>query len=154
MAYRNRNQGYNYPQQQGYYQQPFYPYSPQYSHGNYSQKRGYQQAPKKKSGAKEVQGTTKDGNQYFGISAWFSRKNVGLVQIKAFANKKSTHFTTERGRDGVSLMFEVFYKNSGIKRLEVATYFFDSGKAFLKDLGIIVSTKAPNGGYAGYFQKK
>lgn len=118
------------------------------------QNRGYQKAPKKKSGAKEVQGTTKEGNQYFGISAWFSRKNVGLVQIKAFENSKSTHFTTERGRDGVSLMFEVFYKNSGIKRLEVATYFFDSGKAFLKDLGIIVSTKAPNGGYAGYFQKK
>ncbi|CEN37612.1 hypothetical protein [Capnocytophaga cynodegmi] len=118
------------------------------------QNRGYQRAPKKKSGAKEVQGTTKEGNQYFGISAWFSRKNVGLVQIKAFENSKSTHFTTERGRDGVSLMFEVFYKNSGIKRLEVATYFFDSGKAFLKDLGIIVSTKAPNGGYAGYFQKK
>lgn len=118
------------------------------------QNRGYQKAPKKKSGAKEVQGTTKEGNQYFGISAWFYRKNVGLVQIKAFENSKSTHFTTERGRDGVSLMFEVFYKNSGIKRLEVATYFFDSGKAFLKDLGIIVSTKAPNGGYAGYFQKK
>lgn len=118
------------------------------------QNRGYQRAPKKKSGAKEVQGTTKEGNQYFGISAWFSRKNVGLVQIKAFENSKSTHFTTERGRDGISLMFEVFYKNSGIKRLEVATYFFDSGKAFLKDLGIIVSTKAPNGGYAGYFQKK
>lgn len=109
---------------------------------------------RKKSGAKEVKGVTKNGDQYFGISGWFVRNNVGLVKINAFVNSKSTHFTTQAGRDGVSLMFEVIYQNTGVKRLEIATYFFDSGKAFLKELGIVVSTKARNGGYAGFFKKK
>ncbi|MDT9500401.1 hypothetical protein [Capnocytophaga canimorsus] len=133
--------GYNvYPQRQGQYSQRQYPQG--------------QQGYKKKSAAKEVKGLTREGKEYFGISAWFVSKNTGLVKINAFENSKSTHFTTQRGRDGVSLMFEVVYRNSGIKRLEVATYFFDTGKAFLKELGIIVSTKAPNGGYCGFFKPK
>ncbi|MFJ1366451.1 hypothetical protein ACILDU_08405 [Capnocytophaga canimorsus] len=133
---------YAYPQRQPQYPQPQYP-------------QGQSQQPyKKKSGAKEVKGLNKNGKEYFGVSAWFKSKNSGLVKISAFENQKSTYFTTQRGREGVSMMFEVFYRDSGIKRLEVATYFFDNGKAFLKDLGIIVSTKAPNGGYAGYLRNK
>ncbi|MFJ1382063.1 hypothetical protein [Capnocytophaga canimorsus] len=141
--------------------EPVY-YSAGYSHPNYAYPQRQPQYPqgqsqqpyKKKSGAKEVQGVTREGKEYFGISAWFVSKNAGLVKINAFENSKSTHFTTQRGREGVSLMFEVVYRDSGIKRLEVATYFFDTGKAFLKDLGIIVSTKASNGGYAGFFKPK
>ncbi|MFJ1412404.1 hypothetical protein [Capnocytophaga canimorsus] len=143
---------YAYPQRQAQYPQQRYPQQ-QYPQGQYPQGQS-QQPYKKKSGAKEVQGVTREGKEYFGISAWFVSKNAGLVKINAFENSKSTHFTTQRGREGVSLMFEVIYRDSGIKRLEVATYFFDTGKAFLKDLGIIVSTKAPNGGYAGFFKPK
>ena len=166
MAYNNYKNYNAYPQQgyapqQGYTPQGYAPqgYAPQgYAPRNgYNRNGGYQQQRqqvKKKSGAKEVVGTTKEGRQYFGINAWFFNRRSGLVTISAFESSKSTHFTTQRGRDGITLMFEVFYKDSGIKRLEVGMYFYDTGKAFLEGLGIIVSTKANNGGYAGYFRKK
>ncbi|CEN51932.1 hypothetical protein [Capnocytophaga canis] len=137
---------------------PFYPYSRSYSQGNYQSYRGekkkYKDDGKKKSGAKEVHGTTKDGNRFFGVVGWFYRQNVGLVNIKAFENSKSTHYTTQQGKEGIALMFEVTYRDSGVKRLEIAPYSFVTGKAFLKETGIVISTRVNNGGYAGFYSNK
>lgn len=106
---------------------------------------------KRKGGAKEVQGQTKEGRDYFGVSAWFYRENTGMVSINAFVNEKSTWFPDADNPEGVTMMWEVFYRNTGVKRITIASYFFDSGKAYLKDLGIMVSTKAnDNGGWAGF----
>lgn len=117
--------------------------------------RNQNQQPKKKSGAKEVKGVTFDGVEYFGVVAWFYRKSCGLVKINAFENRKSKHYITEKNRKRVvSLLFEVFYKNSGGKRLEIGFYYLDTGKVVLPNTGIVISTKAPNGGYAGFYQKK
>lgn len=150
MAYNNYNNNYpQYPDNQGWQGAPFV-LPPNYVQPQYPQ----QATPKKKSGAKEVTGKTQNGDNFFGIVAWFSRKGVGLVQVRAFQNSKSTEFETEKGRRGINMMFEVFYKNTGVKRLETACYFYDSGKAFLEKLGIVISTKANNGGYCGYYSKK
>lgn len=107
---------------------------------------------KKKSGAKEVSGNGENGT-YWGVSAWFANRNTGLVKISAFKNRKSTEYKNERGEKGISLMFEVIYTRTGQKHLEVATYKYSTGKAFLKTLGIVISTKAPNGGFCGFLRK-
>lgn len=110
---------------------------------------------KKKSGAKFVVGTTKEGRQFRGVSAWFHRKDCGLVKINAFENSNTPdEVTSNLGNVFLHLMFEVFYQNSGQKALELGLFNLTTGKVLLKRLGIVISTKAPNGGYAGFFSKK
>lgn len=110
--------------------------------------------PKKRSGAKETEGYTQNDRKFFGVVAWFYKARTGMVSIKAFSNEKSTWFDTEDGNGGVTMMWEVFYRDTGVKNITIASYFFGSGKAYLKELGVMVSTKAPNGGYAGFIPSK
>lgn len=107
---------------------------------------------KKKSGAKEVSGTNSNG-KWWGVSAWFANKRSGLVKISAFENEKSTRFENEKGEESIMLLFEVIYPNTGQKVLEISQYKFSTGKAFLSNLGIVISTKSPNGGYCGFLRK-
>lgn len=130
-----------------------------YNKGGYNNRdtryRNSEPEYKKKSGAKETEGYTQGDKKFFGVVAWFYKQRTGMVNIRAFANEKSTWFDDEDGNPlGVTLMWEVFYRDTGTKQLEVASYFFDSGKAYLKNLGVMVSTKAPNGGYAGFIPSK
>lgn len=122
--------------------------------GKRSASRYEDEEPKKKSGAKETEGYTKGDRKFFGVVAWFYKERTGMVSIKAFSNEKSTWFDTEDGNGGVTMMWEVFYRDTGVKNITIASYFFGSGKAYLKDLGVMVSTKAPNGGYAGFIPSK
>lgn len=122
-----------------------------YNDNNRANNRANNRVVRKRSGAKFVQGMTKDGHPYRGVVAWFWRKSCGMVKISAFENQKSTEFETSNGRQGIALLFEVLYRDSGVKHLETGTYFYDTGKVFLKRLGIVISTKAPNGGYCGFF---
>jgi len=108
---------------------------------------------KKRSGAKEVRGTTKDGNPYFGVVAWNAGKH-GMLKVSAFENANSTRFTNDRGEESIMLLFEVINTSTLAKHLEVAQYKFSTGKAMLSNLGKIISTKAPNGGYFGQYKKQ
>ena len=105
--------------------------------------------PKKKSGAKmgiQSKGIN-EGKIY--ISAWKANKRHGLVKITAFENARSTRSESQAGNKFCTMMFEIFYQDSGSKVLEIAPYNMTSGKVFLEKLGWVVSTKARNGGYVG-----
>lgn len=117
------------------------------SNRNPRNRRAYQgrRPQKKHSGAKE--GQTKKGKLY--VYAWNYSRDRGLIKIKAFENKKTTFSTSERGNEFATLMFEIFYTKTGNKLLEIAPYNLTTGKVFLEQLGIVISTKAPNGGYCG-----
>ncbi|MEP3228767.1 MAG: hypothetical protein ABJO02_03360 [Reichenbachiella sp.] len=108
---------------------------------NYRQDRNQ----KKHSGAKEKQ--CKNGA--LGIFAWNYSRNRGLISVKGFTNSKSTESESERGNKFVTIMLECFYKNSGNRVLELVNYNKTTGKAYLEKLGMVISTKAPNGGYFG-----
>ena len=108
---------------------------------------------KKQSGATEKEFVTKDGATGTVINAWFRNRKAGMVKIVAFENSKSVKSESRKGNRFITTMFEIFYKDSGNKILEIGTYNYNSGKVFLKKTGIIISTKAPNGGYAGYYRK-
>ena len=111
--------------------------------------RGYNSRPKKKSGAKSgIQKTGKNQGKIY-ISAWKANKEHGLVTISAFENARSVRSESRNGNKFVTLMFEVFYKRTGSKVLELANYNLTTGKVYLEKLGWVISTKAPNGGYVG-----
>ena len=116
--------------------------------------RGYNNRPKKRSGAKEKSFVTKDGFTGICIHAWNYTRRRGMLRVKAFENSKSKTYESKRGNEFISLMFECFYKDTGNKLLEVALYNTKTGKAYLEKLGMVISTKAPNGGYFGQIKNR
>ncbi|MDO5607391.1 MAG: hypothetical protein Q4G08_02935 [Capnocytophaga sp.] len=148
---RNNNSGGYFPQNQG-------GYYPQNQGGSFPQQNRYggqASASKKRSGAKVVQGNTKDGVMYYGVTAWFYRRRTGLVTISAFENSRSKRYTGEKnGNNFISLLFEVFYRDTGSKFLEIAQFNINTGKVLLPKTGIVISTKANNGGYAGFWSRQ
>lgn len=121
---------------------------------DYNRDDRYHRRQKKKSGAKEGTYVTKDGVTGMYISAWNYSRRRGLLVCKAFENSKSKKYESERGNTFISMMFECFYKDNGNKVLEVALYNTRTGKVFLEKLGMVISTKAPNGGYFGQIKSK
>jgi hypothetical protein len=123
-----------------------------------SNRQGYNNSYRKpKSGAQEVQGTTKEGNKYFGVTGWFIRRDTGLIKVSGFVNSLSKEYQSSRGNHFVSLMFEIFYQNSGVKKLELGLYNTTSGKVYLEQSNIIISTKTKRdggSGYCGFLSKK
>ena len=109
---------------------------------------------KKRSGAKEGSFVTKDGVTGIYINGWNYNRRRGLLTVKAFENSKSKKYESDRGNKFISLMFEIFYKDSGNKILEVGLYNMTTGKVFLEKIGMVISTKAPNGGYFGQIKSK
>ena len=109
----------------------------------------YRFRPKKKSGAKAgIQSRGKNEGKLY-VSAWKANKEHGMVKISAFENARSVSSESRNGNKFVTMMFEVFYKRTGSKVLEVANYNKTTGKVFLEKVGWVISTKAPNGGYVG-----
>ncbi|MGP2571608.1 hypothetical protein, partial [Ornithobacterium rhinotracheale] len=101
---------------------------------------------KKHSGAKAGQG--KNGRFY--VTAWNYSKQRGLITVRAFENSKSVRSESPNtGNRFITMMFEVFYKKTGAKVLEIASFNVNTGKVYLQKLGMVISTKAPNGGYFG-----
>ena len=171
MAYNNKNyknngysnynrynsgsnrQGYNNSYNSGSNRQG---YNNSYNSGSNSQ--GYNNSYRKpKSGAQEVHGTTKDGNNYFGVTGWFVRRDTGLIKVSGFVNSLSKEYQSSRGNHFVSLMFEIFYQNSGVKKLELGLYSTTTGKVYLEQSNIIISTKTKReggSGYCGFLSKK
>ncbi len=118
---------------------------------------GPQPMPKKKrSGATEKQYRTRDGVTGLCVHAWNYSKSRGMVSVKAFENSKSVYSEEKKlGKNKyVLLMFEIFYHNSGVKILELANYNLTTGKVFLKKINMVISTKAPNGGFFGQIKRK
>ncbi|WP_406629023.1 hypothetical protein RAN98_03730, partial [Ornithobacterium rhinotracheale] len=110
--------------------------------------RGYnnQRQPKKHSGAKA--GQSKNGRFY--VTAWNYSKQRGMITVKAFENSKSVRSESPNtGNRFITMMFEAFYKKTGAKVLEIASFNVNTGKVYLQKLGMVISTKAPNGGYFG-----
>ena len=104
---------------------------------------------KKRSGAKMgIQSKGRNEGKIY-VSAWKANKQHGLVKISAFENARSTRSESQSGNKFVTMMFEIFYQNSGSKVLEIAPFNLTSGKVFLEKLGWVVSTKARNGGFTG-----
>lgn len=128
------------------------------SYNSGSNNQGYNNSYRKpKSGAQEVQGTTKDGNNYFGVTGWFVRRDTGLIKVSGFVNSLSKEYQSSRGNHFVSLMFEIFYQNSGVKKLELGLYNTTNGKVYLEKSNIIISTKTKReggSGYCGFLSKK
>lgn len=133
MSY-NQNQGY-YPQRQ--------------QHPSYSQTLHHSPL-KKRSGAKE--GRTKKDKIY--VIGWNASKRRGMIQFKAFENKKTTFSTSKNRNEFATMMFEFFYKDSGNTILEIIPYNLTTGKAYSQKLGMAISTKAPNGGFFGSISRK
>lgn len=123
-----------------------------YGNGHYQNrnKGNYRNAqPKKKSGAKMgIQSKGRNEGKIY-VSAWKANKQMGLVKITAFENSRSTRSESKSGNKFVTMMFEIFYQNSGSKVLEIAPFNLTSGKVFLEKLGWVISTKASRGGYCG-----
>jgi hypothetical protein len=110
----------------------------------------------KKSGAKT--GLTRATDNHEGgkiwVNAWNASKKKGLITFSAIENKKSKEYKRKDGSIAISLLFEVFYKNTGNKVLELGFYNTTTGKVVLSKTGFIISTKSPNGGYCGIFKKQ
>lgn len=109
--------------------------------------RGYNDnnSTSKKSGSKH--GKTKKGAHY--VTAWNVSKSKGFLTVKAFENKKSVYSESENGNKFIMMMFEIFYKDTGNTVLQLANFNLTTGKVYLDKLNMVISTKAPNGGYFG-----
>lgn len=104
---------------------------------------------KKRSGAQAKQYVTKDGVTGLCINAWNYNNRRGMVKVSAFENSKSVESESKTGNKFIMMMFEIFYVDTGAKVLELANYNKTTGKVFLTKLGMVISTKAANGGYFG-----
>jgi len=140
MGYKNYQKG-GYRNQGG--SQNHMPYGT-VNNGKIWTRQGWQDY-KKKSGAKE--GRTKDDKIF--VSAWNASKEKGMISISAFENRKSTESKSDRGNMFITMMFEIIYKRTGNKMLEVGNYNLTTGKVFLQKPGLVISTRAPNGGFCG-----
>lgn len=123
--------------------------------GNYNnnyqpQNNGYQAPPPKKSGAKA--GMTKHNKMF--VAAWNASKDKGLIVVSAFENSRSTHSESQTGNKFITMMFEIQYRKSGNRLLELANYNVTTGKVYLQKLGMVISTKAARGGYFGRIARK
>lgn len=101
---------------------------------------------KKRTFAKEgrIRGGKSDGLLY--ISATRYSKKFGKVTAKAFENHSSKKSESDRGNKFVSLAFEITWVDTGNKSTYWALYNLTSGKAFIEELGWVISTK---GNYFG-----
>lgn len=159
MSYNNKRQYYYKHQSDDFYpsQQPSMPIGT-VAGGKKLTSRGW--VPyKKKSGAKEI--TTdkagkrlvdRNGKPIIGVSAWMVSRSTGLISISGFSHYKSTWFSNAKGQEGVSIIVDVVYKDTGQKTTAAIAYNTVTGKAYLKELGIMFSTKGNNGGYCGKMQ--
>lgn len=150
-----------YPSQQSSYNQPNLPIGTVLN-GMKLTSNGWQPY-KKKSGAKEIrtdkagkQLTDRNGKPVIGLSAWCYTKRTGLISISGFSHYKSKWYENAKGEEGVSIVCEVVYKDSGVTKIIPVAYNAVTGKAYLKEIGLMLSTKGANGGFCGQmsFNKK
>lgn len=124
-----------------------------YNRGGYHETRGqrnqrerYAGRPqKKRSGASEK--ICKNGSLM--VAGWNYSRSKGLITVQGFTNSKSTDSESERGNQFVTMGLKVFYKNTGNSFIEWVNYNKTTGKVWLPQLGMVLSTKAANGGYLG-----
>lgn len=137
-----------------YYQNQ--PYPNDYNNRGRGGYNNRNQEPPKRSGAKEgiISKGKNAGKGMIYISAWKVNKRHGMVSIKAFENAKSKRWESDRGKKHVSLIFEVIFKDQGNTMVIPANYCMTTGKAFLDQLGWVVSTQARRGGYCGPISTK
>lgn len=95
--------------------------------------------------------TLGDGVPY--VIAWNYSKRYGMVKFIAAPTKKTKRVSSHSGKEWDNWVVKVQigwhqpYLTGGL--YEVAT-----GRVIVKDLGIVINPKAPNGGYCGTFVNK
>ncbi len=122
-----------------------------YNHSDYGYQRnqGFNTPKKKRSGAKLSRITKGKGQGMWSVHAWNYSRSKGLITVKGFQNTKSTKYSNASGEESSSIMLEIFYKRTGAKWLELCWIKENTGKIHIDSLGMVISTKAPNGGYFG-----
>ena len=113
----------------------------------------YDQSNKKRSGAKETIQKKGKNKGKLAIVAWNYSRRRGMIQFSAFENKKSKRVKSKKGNRYLSLIGELVMKDTGEVTIHPIVYDVDSGKAYLRRLHMVISTKAPNGGYFGTANK-
>jgi len=123
-----------------------------YRNDNYNHSHASHHRPRKKrSGAKCGVGT----NGKFYVSAWNASRDKGLIVVSAFENKKSKKYEVKSsGKKFTMMIFEIVYRKTGNKVLELASFCTTTNKVYLKRLGMVISCNAPNGGYMGQIKRR
>lgn len=108
-----------------------------------------QNEQKKKSGAKLTM--IKDGPNegMYSVHAWNASKERGLITAKGFQSRKSVSYSNKQGEESSSILLNIFYKRTGASFRELCWLKHNTGKIYVPTLGMVISTKAPNGGYFG-----
>ncbi len=125
-----------------------------YNNNNYNQNSGYNQNKKKRSGAKLSPIKIGKGRGMWSVHAWNYSKERGLVTVKGFQNTRSTKYSNDQGEQSSSIMLEIFYHRTGQRLLNLGWIKENTGKIYVDKLGMVISTKAPNGGYFGKINSK
>ncbi len=107
-----------------------------------------QRVAKKHSGAKH--GSDKNGQVY--TSGWNYSKRHGLVTFLCVPYKKSKRVTSARGIEWINVMVKI-KKTMSANQIVSGMMDFHSGRVIIKDLGLVINPKAPNGGYCGTYNK-
>lgn len=106
---------------------------------------------KKHSGAKTggIRTGAHAGEQY--TTGWNYSKRHGLISFGCFPYEGSKTVQSARGQQWTNVMVKV---NKGIAGTSITSGMMDStGRVIVKDHGIVINPKAPNGGYCGTFNK-
>ena len=104
---------------------------------------------KKRSGAKETIQRKGKNKGKLAISAWNYSRSKGLIVFSAFENKRSKYPQSKKGNKFITMIGELVHRKTGEVTVHPIIYNVDTGKAYLNRLDMVISTKAPNGGYFG-----
>ena len=125
--------------------------NPREGRGNYE---GYNRRQKKRSGARSTIIQKGKSKNLMAITAWNYSRGRGMIVAQGFEHKKSTRVESKAGNKFISIVFEVTYRRTGNVMTIPALYNVNTGKAYLDKLGMVISTKAANGGYFGTATKR
>ena len=117
-------------------------------------RRNYSSPQKKRSGAKETIQKKGKNQGKLAISAWNYSRGRGLISFSAFENKGSKYPKSQSGKKFITMVGELVNKRTGEVTVHPIIYCIDTGKCYLDRLDMVISTKAPNGGYFGTARKR
>jgi hypothetical protein len=163
MAYENNrgysNRGYsnNYQQERRGgegtgYSNSYQPRNNYQQRGSYTAGGGQQRsAPKKHSGCKQVVMQRGGNSGETCLVVWNFSKRRGMISGIITPYKGTKTSTSKNGRVWENWFCTLDYKDSGQQRKCSALVDPSTGKAIVKELGMIANPRAKNGGYFGTF---
>lgn len=105
---------------------------------------------KKRSGCQT--GRWADGEYW--TNGWKASKRFGLVKFSAFTTKKTDSIQSGSGRSWLTNILVKVQKEFEKEQLFSGLMDPNTGKVVIKDLGMVMNPKAPNGGYIGRYGTK